>query len=143
MLVAQAKTSSRIYQKVIRRVFAHWQDLEMLIRHVESWDAYSLRVQQAMSKAMQRATPGSNVLIVSSGGVASGTIDRGRATNDEPVTAGRQSPWLIRLDNEVNVVDLDRELNDSKIGSMGGPDGAAEGAKDFLGSQGGHTAARA
>jgi broad specificity phosphatase PhoE len=67
-LQVEAKHSSRQYQKLLRRVFAHWQQAEA-IAEIESWQSFESRVRMALEDVRKRALPGSNAVVVTSGGV--------------------------------------------------------------------------
>lgn len=64
-LLNETKTSSRSYQKVIRRIFAEWQQLENGAGG-ESWHAFSARAAAAMLDITQLAGPGETTIVVSS-----------------------------------------------------------------------------
>lgn len=64
--LAAAKTSSRSYQKVIRRVFMHWQQL-LEEPEPESWPAFAARARAAMRDVTLRGTRGGTTIAVSSG----------------------------------------------------------------------------
>ena len=67
-LAEEAKKSSRSYQKVLSRVFTHWQDLPADYAHLESWPTFSHRVYSAIQDIAREAGSGANTVIVSSGG---------------------------------------------------------------------------
>jgi broad specificity phosphatase PhoE len=67
-LAQEAKTISRSYQKVLARVFTHWQDLPADYGHLESWPTFSTRVYSAVKEIARVAGSGSNTVVVSSGG---------------------------------------------------------------------------
>jgi broad specificity phosphatase PhoE len=69
VLLGQARSSSRAYQKLLRRVYAHWQDLAEGIEHVESWNDFAARVRAAVRDIVRKAVPGGNAIVVTSGGV--------------------------------------------------------------------------
>ncbi|HYM34777.1 MAG TPA: histidine phosphatase family protein, partial [Steroidobacteraceae bacterium] len=69
MLAEEAKKSSRSYQKVLARVFTHWQDLPIDYAHLESWPHFSHRVYSAIKEIARDAASGANTVVVSSGGV--------------------------------------------------------------------------
>jgi broad specificity phosphatase PhoE len=64
----EAKKSSRSYQKVLARVFTHWQDLPADYPHLESWPTFSERVCSALKDIARNAGSGANTVVVSSGG---------------------------------------------------------------------------
>jgi broad specificity phosphatase PhoE len=64
----EAKKSSRSYQKVLARVFTHWQDLPADYPHLESWPAFAARVTSAVKDIARTAGSGANTVVVSSGG---------------------------------------------------------------------------
>jgi broad specificity phosphatase PhoE len=72
-LAAEAKMSSRAYQKVLSRVFTHWQELpddHTLLKDalLESWPTFSTRVYSAINAIAREAGSGANTVVVSSGG---------------------------------------------------------------------------
>jgi broad specificity phosphatase PhoE len=67
-LAIEAQHSSRSYQKVLRRVFMHWQELPVDAAPLESWSIFSARVQAAVGNIAVTASPGANTVAVSSGG---------------------------------------------------------------------------
>jgi broad specificity phosphatase PhoE len=67
-LAEEAKKSSRSYQKVLSRVFTHWQDLPADYPHLESWPTFSTRVYSAIKDIARDAGGGANTVVVSSGG---------------------------------------------------------------------------
>jgi len=67
-LAEEAKTSSRSYQKVLSRVFTHWQDLPADYAHLESWPTFAARVHTAIQDIARSAGSGANTVVVSSGG---------------------------------------------------------------------------
>ncbi len=68
-LAEEAKHSSRSYQKVLRRVFTHWQELPTEHAHLESWSAFADRVHSVIKDIASSAESGANTVVVSSGGV--------------------------------------------------------------------------
>jgi broad specificity phosphatase PhoE len=66
LLLNEAKTSSRSYQKVIRRVFAEWQQLGQ-VSGGESWPDFSARAASVLRDITQLAGPGETTVVVSSG----------------------------------------------------------------------------
>jgi broad specificity phosphatase PhoE len=75
-LVAQSRTSSSAYQKVIRRVFAHWQALPSALDGVESWELFSARAEKAVRDVVRQSRPGERSIMVSSGGVIAAIVQR-------------------------------------------------------------------
>jgi broad specificity phosphatase PhoE len=67
-LAREVKTVSRSYQKVLSRVFKHWQELGEHPQ-LESWAAFSTRVAAAVKDVARVAGSGANTVVVSSGGV--------------------------------------------------------------------------
>ena len=67
-LLAEAGTSSRSYQKVIRRVFPEWQKLGDGAG-LESWPAFSARAAAALRDIIGLAGPGETTVVVSSGAI--------------------------------------------------------------------------
>jgi len=64
----ESKQSSRSYQKVLARVFTHWQNLPIDYAHLESWPTFSHRVCTAVKDIARSAGSGANTVVVSSGG---------------------------------------------------------------------------
>ena len=75
-LVAQARTSPRAYQKVIGRVFAHWQALPEPLERAESWAMFSARAMNAVRDVIRRASPAEHSILVSSGGVIAAIVQQ-------------------------------------------------------------------
>jgi broad specificity phosphatase PhoE len=67
-LADEAKKSSRSYQKVLSRVFTHWQELPGDYPHLESWPTFSTRVYSAVKDIARDAASGAHTVVVSSGG---------------------------------------------------------------------------
>ena len=67
-LAEEAKKSSRSYQKVLSRVFTHWQDLPADYAHLESWPTFATRVYSCIQDIAREAGSGANTVVVSSGG---------------------------------------------------------------------------
>jgi broad specificity phosphatase PhoE len=65
---AEAKTSSRSYQKVIRRVFPFWQTMSA-VAESESWSAFGARIQAALKDLTTDSGRGETTVAVSSGAV--------------------------------------------------------------------------
>jgi broad specificity phosphatase PhoE len=66
--LADMRSSSKLYQKVIQRVFAHWQS-SATTAGIESWSSFSGRVVAALSDLMSQARSGETTVVVTSGGV--------------------------------------------------------------------------
>jgi len=64
--LANAKTSSRSYQKAIRRVFAKWQAMPGDAA-IESWPAFMARARTAIREITSRTPRGTTTIAVSSG----------------------------------------------------------------------------
>src|ERR1700677_586608 len=64
--LAQAKTSSRSYQKVIRHVFTHWQRLSD-DSEPETWPAFATRAREVIRAIAARSGRGDTTVAVSSG----------------------------------------------------------------------------
>jgi broad specificity phosphatase PhoE len=69
MLAEEAKISSRSYQKVLARVFTHWQELPVDYAHLETWPHFAQRVHSCIRDIARAAGSGANTVVVSSGGV--------------------------------------------------------------------------
>jgi broad specificity phosphatase PhoE len=65
-LLSEAKIASRSYQKVIRRVFTEWQQLEDGTG-IESWSAFSARAASVLEEVTRSAGSGETTVVVSSG----------------------------------------------------------------------------
>jgi broad specificity phosphatase PhoE len=68
--LARAKTSSRAYQKVIRRVFTHWQQLSH-DSEPETWPAFAARARGVIRDIAAQSTRGEITVAVSSGALIS------------------------------------------------------------------------
>jgi broad specificity phosphatase PhoE len=64
--LAQAKTSSRSYQKVIQLVFTHWQRLSHN-SGAETWPAFAARAREVIRAIAARSGRGDTTVAVSSG----------------------------------------------------------------------------
>lgn len=67
--LADMRSSSKLYQKVIQRVFAHWQSRATTLEGIESWPDFSGRVLAALGDLLGQAQSGETTLVVTSGGV--------------------------------------------------------------------------
>ncbi len=74
-LMADGRASSRAYQKLLGRIFTYWQQADAIDR-LESWTGFESRVQAAVQDIRERASSGSNALIVTSGGVIAAIVHR-------------------------------------------------------------------
>jgi len=75
-LLAEAKTSSRSYQKLLRRVFLHWQSLPEPVQRVESWAAFAGRVGAALQDLVQTSRPGETTVVITSAAVIATLVGR-------------------------------------------------------------------
>ncbi len=66
--LAAAKSSSRSYQKVIRRVFTHWQRLSHE-SEPETWPAFAARAREVIADIAGGSVRGGITVAVSSGGL--------------------------------------------------------------------------
>ena len=64
----ESRKSSRSYQKVLARVFTHWQELPADYAHLESWPTFAARVTGVIKDIARAAGSGANTVVVSSGG---------------------------------------------------------------------------
>ena len=77
VLVEDIHTASpRAYQKVIARVFAHWQALPEPLERAESWAMFSARAMSAVRDVIRRASPAEHSILVSSGGVIAAIVQQ-------------------------------------------------------------------
>jgi broad specificity phosphatase PhoE len=67
-LMTEAARSSTSYQKIIRRVFTHWQGLAHC-EVGESWPAFAARVREVLAELVAQTGRGGNTVAVSSGAV--------------------------------------------------------------------------
>ena len=70
------------------------------------------------------------------------SVDGPRGENREPPHAVLESRGRVRLDDEVDVIGLDREVDDAKSGSRGPPDESFQGCEDGARAQRWHAADR-
>lgn len=71
--LAEAHVSSRAYQRVIRRVFTHWQKLAQE-SPPESWPAFSARSADAIREIAKRGKRGETTVAVSSGALIAAIV---------------------------------------------------------------------
>jgi broad specificity phosphatase PhoE len=64
-----AKSSTRSYQAVLKRVFLHWQTRVEPLPAMETWVAFATRVRSVLRDLKEAGTPGASTIVVSSGGV--------------------------------------------------------------------------
>jgi broad specificity phosphatase PhoE len=67
--LAQARSSSRSYQKLLRRTFLQWQTLTTAPPELETWAAFSTRVASSLKDLMTAGESGGSTVAVTSGGV--------------------------------------------------------------------------
>lgn len=72
----EAKKSSRAYQKLLRRVFLHWQRLADCPESMESWVEFSGRVTSMLHEALQTGAAGTSTLMITSGGVIATVVQQ-------------------------------------------------------------------
>lgn len=86
-LIAESRTSSRSYQKLLRRLFLHWQSLSEPVPRVESWAAFAARVGSALQDLVRTSGPGQTTIVISSGGVIATLVGRVLGLPPESVRA--------------------------------------------------------
>lgn len=82
--LTDAKTSSRSYQKVIRRVFARWQKMPEGAT-VESWPAFAARARAALRDITAQTLPGTTTIAVSSGALIASIVQQVLGLPDDAV----------------------------------------------------------
>jgi broad specificity phosphatase PhoE len=75
-LAEEAKTSSKSFQKLIKRVFLHWQSLEQPLEGMPPWSEFAGRVKAVIGDAMARSSSGGSAILVTSGGVIACAIQQ-------------------------------------------------------------------
>jgi len=75
-LIRDTRRSSRDYQKVLKRVFLYWQELPEEIDGLESWTAFSRRIESMLTDIVGRSSRGQNAVVVTSGGVIAGIVQQ-------------------------------------------------------------------
>jgi broad specificity phosphatase PhoE len=69
VLRSQANSSSRSYQKLLKRVFQHWQEAQERAPELETWEEFSARTTEVLHDAVRTTGPGASTVIVTSGAV--------------------------------------------------------------------------
>jgi broad specificity phosphatase PhoE len=75
-LMAEAKTSSRSYQKLLRRLFRHWQSLPTPVHRVEGWEAFGARVEAALQDLVRTSRTGETTIVITSAAVIATLVAR-------------------------------------------------------------------
>ncbi len=73
-LLSEASRSSRSYQKLVKRVFLHWQSLSEPVDALESWPMFARRVSAALADLIRTGRPGETTVVVTSGGVIAALV---------------------------------------------------------------------
>jgi broad specificity phosphatase PhoE len=81
-LAVLGRSSSREYQKLLKRVYLHWQTLSRLPSNIETWEAFSARVASILHEIMKDSRSGDVTVLVSSGGVIAAAVQRLLASPD-------------------------------------------------------------
>ena len=75
-LLSEASTSRTSYQKLVKRVFIHWQTLSEPGHSLESWSMFASRVSAALADLMSTSRPGGTTIVVTSGGVIAALVQQ-------------------------------------------------------------------
>ena len=75
-LVSEASTSRSSYQKLVKRVFVHWQTLSEPMHPLECWSTFSSRVSAALADLISTSRPGETTIVVTSGGVIAALVQQ-------------------------------------------------------------------
>ena len=75
-LVSEASTSRSSYQKLVKRVFVHWQTLSEPVRSLESWQMFASRVSAALADLVSTSRPGETTIVATSGGVIAALVQQ-------------------------------------------------------------------
>jgi broad specificity phosphatase PhoE len=75
-LVSEASSSRSSYQKLVKRVFVHWQALSEPAHPLESWSMFASRVSAALADLVSTSRPGETTVVVTSGGVIAALVQQ-------------------------------------------------------------------
>lgn len=75
-LMSEASRSRSAYQKLIKRVFLHWQTLAIPTHPLESWSTFTSRVSAALADLVFTSRPGETTIVVTSGGVIAALVQQ-------------------------------------------------------------------
>jgi broad specificity phosphatase PhoE len=84
-LLTEARTSSRSYQKLVKRVFLHWQSLPEPLDSLESWPVFASRIAAALEDLIRASRPGESTVVVTSGGVIAALVRQVLALPEQSV----------------------------------------------------------
>ena len=75
-LVSEASTSPSSYQKLVKRVFVHWQTLSEPVHRLESWSMFASRVSAALADLISTSHAGETTIVATSGGVIAALVQQ-------------------------------------------------------------------
>lgn len=75
-LLSEASTSRSAYQKLVKRVFVHWQTLSEPLHPLESWSMFASRILEALEDLIRTSRRGETTLVVTSGGVIAALVQQ-------------------------------------------------------------------
>ena len=75
-LLSGATTSSSSYQKLVKRVFIHWQALSEPLHPLETWSMFASRVREALADLIHTSRSGETTIVVTSGGVIAALVQQ-------------------------------------------------------------------
>lgn len=75
-LLSEASTSRSSYQKLVKRVFVHWQGLSEPVHPLESWSMFASRVSAALADLISISRSGETTAVVTSGGVIAALVQQ-------------------------------------------------------------------
>jgi len=75
-LLREASNSRSSYQKLLKRVFVHWQTLPEPMHALESWSMFASRVSAALADLISTSRSGETAIVVTSGGVIAALVQQ-------------------------------------------------------------------
>jgi broad specificity phosphatase PhoE len=75
-LLSEASTSRSSYQKLVKRVFVHWQTLSEPLHPLESWSMFASRVLAALKDLIPSSRRGETTIVITSGGVIAALVQQ-------------------------------------------------------------------
>jgi broad specificity phosphatase PhoE len=75
-LAILSRSSSRAYQKLLKRVYLHWQTLVSLPEDMETWAAFSARVSSLLDEIKSEGGSGGTTALVTSGAVIAAAVQQ-------------------------------------------------------------------
>jgi broad specificity phosphatase PhoE len=104
-LLDEARSSSRAYQKLLRRTFLHWQRLSDLPPSLETWQQFSNRVRSIIEDIKNSSEPGEATIVVTSGAIVASAVQQLLALPD----AGAYPLFEVMMNCSVTQLTHDRQ----------------------------------